>query len=137
MAKTKDINDPADVTAYIQKLVPDFAKIVEAIRHLILSTDKNIGEQIKWNSPSFFYTGEMKPFDPKEYKRDIVVVNLHRGYALLVFPTGAKIKDPGGLLEGDYKDGRRLARFQDMNDVKTKGKALQSVIKDWLKQVDK
>src|SRR5687768_3954242 len=137
MAKTKDVHDPAGVTAHIQKLNPDLAKIITALRQLILSTDKNIGEQIKWNSPSFFYTGEMKPFDPKEYKRDMVVVNLHRGYALLVFPTGAKITDPDGLLEGDYKDGRRLTKFQDMKDVKTKGKALQSVIKDWLKQVDK
>ena len=137
MAKSKDINDPVSITKYIQTLDPSLAKIVEAIRQIILEADKEIGEQIKWNSPSFFYTGEMKPFNPKEYKRDIVVLNLHKGYALLVFPTGSKVNDTTGLLEGDYKDGRRLAKFQDMNDVKAKGKALQKVIKEWLILVDK
>ena len=125
------------VTEYIQKLDPELRKLVEAIREIILKTDKTISEEVKWNSPSFFYNGEMKPFSPKEYKRDIVVVNLHRGHPLLVFPTGAKVKDASGLLEGDYKDGRRLAKISDLKDLKSKEKALQQVIKAWLKQVDK
>lgn len=136
MAKAKDINDPFSVTAFISKLEPGLAEIIEAVRKIILSTDKEIGEQIKWNSPAFFYTGAMRPFNPKDYKRDIVVVNIHKGYALLVFPTGAIINDTAALLEGDFKDGRRLAKFTDMNDVKQKGKALQAVIKAWLKLVD-
>ena len=53
----------------------------------------------------------MKPFDPKEYKRDLIVMNLHKGRIMLVFPSGAKVNDTSGLLEGDYKDGRRLAIF--------------------------
>ena len=137
MAKTKDINDPKSVTEYIQKLDPDFARLVEAIRQLILSTDKEIGEQIKWNSPSFFYQGKMKPFDPKEYKRDIIVLNIRKGIALLVFPTGAIINDATGILEGQYTDGRRLVTFTNTNDVAVKGKDLQKVIKQWLKLVDK
>src|SRR5688572_4441849 len=104
----KDINDPKAVTTYIQKLEPGLAALIEAIRQLILSTDKEVGEQIKWNSPSFFYQGEMKAFDAKEYKRDIVVVNIRKGHALLVFPTGATVNDPSGILEGNYTDGRRM-----------------------------
>lgn len=137
MAKAKDVNDPKSVTEYIQKLDPGFARLVEAIRQLILSTDKEIGEQIKWNSPSFFYQGEMKPFNPKEYKRDIMVLNIRKGIALLVFPTGAIINDTTGILEGQYTDGRRLVTFTDMKDVAAKGKDLQKVIKQWLKLVDK
>lgn len=137
MAKSKDIHDPASVTAYIQKLEPGFAELIEAIRKLILSTDKMIGEQIKWNSPSFFYTGEMKPFDPKEYKRDIVVVNIRKEQALLVFPTGARIQDTTGILEGNYTDGRRMVTFKNREDVKANGKDLQKVIQEWLKGVEK
>lgn len=58
----------------------------------------------------------MKPFDPKEYKRDIVVMNLHKGKILLVFPTGARINDGTGILEGKYTDGRRVVIITDMND---------------------
>ena len=112
-------------------------KIVETIRRIILSTDKEIGERIKWNNPSFYYTGEMKPFDPKEYKREMIVFNLFKGRILFVFPSGAKVNDRSGLLEGDYKDGRRIIIFKDMEDVKAKEKALRSIIKEWLKLVDK
>ena len=79
----------------------------------------------------------MKEFDPKEYKRDMIVLNLYKNRIMLVFPSGAKVKDKSGLLEGNYKDGRRITIFKDMDDVKTKEKTLQKVIKDWLKLVDK
>lgn len=137
MAKAVKLSDTEQVTQHIKKLDPAIGKIIETIRQIILSTDKEVGERIKWNNPSFYYTGEMKAFDPKEYKREIVVMNLHKGRIMLVFPSGAKVKDSSGLLTGDYKDGRRLIIFADMKDVKAKEKALQKIIKDWLKLVDK
>jgi len=135
--KSEKLSDEEAVTAHIQRLEPGLSKIVEVIRQIILSTDKEIGERIKWNNPSFYYTGEMKPFDPKEYKREIIVMNLFKGRIMLVFPSGAKVKDSSGLLQGDYKDGRRITIFKDLKDVKSNEKALQSVIKQWLKLVDK
>ena len=136
MAKSKDINDPAAVTAYIQKLDTEQGKLVQMLREIILDSDKSVGEQIKWNAPTFFYTGEMKPFDPKEYKRDIVVMNLRKGPILLIFPTGMNIKDTTGLLEGNYDDGRRIATFTDMSAAASRKKDLQSVIRDWVSLVD-
>lgn len=133
----KDIHDPKSVTEFIQKLKPEIGKIIETIRQFILNTDNAVGEQIKWNSPSFFYQGEMKPFNPKEYKRDIVVLNIRKGTALPVFPTGATIKDTSGILEGNYEDGRRMVTLKNMEEVKTKGKNLQKLIQEWLNQVDK
>ena len=79
----------------------------------------------------------MKPFNPKEYKRDIVVMNLYKGRIMLVFPSGAKVNDTSGLLEGDYKDGRRTVVFNDIDDVRAKKKSLQAIIKKWLELVDK
>lgn len=137
MAKTIKLSDRQQVTDHIKKLNPAFGKIIEAIRQIILKTNKEIGERIKWNNPSFYYTGEMKPFDPKEYKREIAVFNLYKERIMLVFPGGEKIKDSSGLLEGDYKDGRRLIILKDMKDVKAKEKALQAIIKKWLALVDK
>lgn len=133
----KNPSDQEQVTAHIKKLDPAFGKIIETIRQIILGTDKEIGERIKWNNPSFYYTGEMKPFDPKEYKREIIVFNLFKGRIILVFPSGAKINDTSGFLEGEYKDGRRIVIFKDMDDVKSKEKAMRKVIKEWLKLVDK
>ena len=137
MTKSIKLTDQEQVTQHIKQLEPAFGKIIETIRQIILSSDKEVGERIKWNNPSFYYTGEMKAFDPKEYKREIVVMNLFKGRIMLVFPSGAKLKDPTGLLEGDYKDGRRLLIFKDLKDVKAKEKALQNLVKEWLKLVDK
>ena len=137
MAKAIKPSDKEQVTQHIKKLEPALGKIIEVIRQIILSTDTEIGERIKWNNPSFYYTGEMKAFDPKEYKRELIVMNLYKGRIMLVFPSGAKVKYASGLLTGDYKDGRRITVFEDMKDVKAKEKALQKIIKDWLKLVEK
>lgn len=138
MAKETHINSPELVTAYIKKLEPNTATLVEAIRKHIISTDKQIGEQIKWNSPSFFFGGEMKPFDPKEYKRDIIVMNLFKKeFVMLVFPSGAKIDDPSGILEGEYADGRRLLKIHDLEELKKIERPLKKAIKDWLGKVEK
>jgi Domain of unknown function (DU1801) len=136
MAKSKDANNSVGVTDFIQKLDPNVVAIIEEIRQIILGTDNIIDEQIKWNSPSFFYAGEMKPFDPKEYKRDLAVLNI-RKEIMLVFPTGASIDDTSGILEGTYSDGRRLVYFKDFEAVKTKKESLQRVIKAWIALVDK
>ena len=49
-----------------------------------------------------------------------------------MFHKGAFIKDKSGLLEGDAKEGR-TARFTDMQDIEKKKKALENVIKEWIK----
>jgi hypothetical protein len=136
MAKASSIPDSEQVTEHIATLDPSIRTTVEYLRKLILKTDPSIGERIKWNNPSFYYTGEMKPFDPKEYKREIIVFNLHKNRIMLIFPTGAKVKDKTGFLTGDFKDGRRMVIFKDFADLKARQKALQDVISKWLKLVE-
>lgn len=135
MAKTK-LSNTEQVSAYIDKLEQPTQGIVVALRQIILSTDEQIAEEIKWNAPSFYYSGEIKPFDPKEYRRHIIVMNLHKRI-LLVFPSGAKIDNPSGLLTGDYKDGRRLVEIKTIDEVKSIKPQLQAAIKDWLSKVEK
>jgi hypothetical protein len=131
------LTEQEQVTEHISKLEPTLAEVVETLRQIILSTNKEIGERIKWNNPSFYYTGEMKEFDPKEFKRDMIVMNLFKGRIMLVFPSGEKVNDKSGLLEGNYKDGRRISTFKDLSDIKEKEKPLKKIIKDWLKLIDK
>jgi hypothetical protein len=135
---TSKPSEPEKVDAYMGKLKHPLAKVVEDLRRIILSTDKEIGEQIKWNAPTFFYAGKMKPTDPKDYRRYIVVFNLYQKDCIrLVFPSGARVKDASGLLEGEYADGRRLASFHNSKDVKSNEKALRAVIVKWLKLLEK
>jgi hypothetical protein len=129
---------PAEVNKYMKGLKHPLAEVVESLRQLILNAHPDIGEEIKWNAPSFFFTGKMAPSDPKLYKRYLVVFNLFRKDCIrLVFWNGAKVSDPSGLLEGDYADGRRLAMFRSMADVKAKGKALRQVVKQQVEVLDR
>ena len=136
MAKST-LSDKEQVDAHISKLDPTLKPIIEYIRQLILATDPEIDQRIKWNNPSMYYTGEMQLFDPKEYKREIVVFNLYKGRIMLVFPSGAKVNDTSGLLEGKFSDGRRTVTFTDLNDVRAKEMDLQNVIKKWLTMIEK
>ncbi|MGX5820262.1 DUF1801 domain-containing protein [Chitinophaga lutea] len=108
---------------------------IQILRRIILDTDPQIAEQVKWNAPAFHYTGDMKPFNPKEYKRDIVVFNLRqKDHLLLVFPTGARLQH--ALLEGDYADGRRMLKIHGPEDAKAKAHALQEIIRQWVDTVE-
>lgn len=110
MSKLNKLSNQDQVSRYIKKLEPEIGKIIETLRHIILNTDEAIAEHVKWNSPSFYYSGEMADFDPKEYKRDLIVMNLHKGKVMLVFPTGAKVKNPLSIMEGNFKDTRKIDR---------------------------
>ncbi|WP_276501582.1 hypothetical protein [Terrimonas pollutisoli] len=45
MPESKDIHDPAAVTAYIQIPDPVFAKAIETLRQVILGVGKEVGGQ--------------------------------------------------------------------------------------------
>lgn len=131
-------SEPGKVNEYMASIEHPLADVLEALRQIILKTDPQIGEEIKWNAPTFFYTGEMQPYNPKEFKRILIVSNVFRKDCIrLVFWNGANVNDPSGFLEGDYADGRRLAMFYNLSDVESKEKLLQSVVTQQLALLDK
>ncbi|MFM2326962.1 MAG: hypothetical protein RIR31_1164 [Bacteroidota bacterium] len=128
---------PEKVDEFMSKLKHPLFDVVEYLRVFILSTDKKLGEEIFWNAPAFFYTGKMKPFKPKEYKRYVVGLNLFKKDCVrLIFLRGASVTDPEKLLEGDYKDGRRITSLKNIADVKSKEKYLKKIIKQLVKSID-
>ena len=141
IVKVKKVNinfESTLVDEYLQKLKSEHAEILQALRSFILKCDKYIAEHIKWNVPSFYYTGEMKSFDPKDYKRDLIVTNFRqKDHVLLILPSGSKLSNKSEFLEGDYKDGRRLIKIYNMEDFKTKRKKLEQSIKEWITLIDK
>lgn len=136
MAKAKQ-TESEQVTEHISKLPDNFQAPVQYLRQLILHIDPLISEQVKWNAPAFYYNGPMKDFNPKEYKRDILVMNLRKERILIVLPTGAILQNKSGLLEGEYTDGRRLIQFNNLADIQSKEKDFIEIIQEWLSLVEK
>lgn len=132
------ISEPEAVDVFLEKLNHPLKPVVEYLRTVILNADKSIGEGIYWNAPTFYYTGKMKPFDPKEYKRYIVGFNFYKQDNLrLIFLRGADATDPTGLLTGNFSDKRKLASFQSLEQVKEQEAALVGIIKDLVKKIDR
>jgi hypothetical protein len=79
----------------------------------------------------------MKDFDPKQYKRDILVMNLRKDKIMCVLPTGMDLSNNTEILEGNYTDGRRIINFSNLEDIKRKEVMLMEVIKEWLSLIEK
>ncbi len=112
--------------------------MINGLRTIILGVDPNIQEQVKWNSPSFFYAGEMPPFNPKEYKRDICVINLVKKDELrLIFPNGARINDPTGLLQGNFPDSRKMIVISKEANLSSFQSGLTQIFRLWIETINK
>lgn len=126
---TLGISESEKVDEFMANLKYPLLDLTQHLRKFILSIDSRIGEGVYWNAPTFYFTGEMQPFNPKEYKRYLVGFNFYRKDEIrLVFLKGATVPDPTGLLQGDYKDGRRIASFTSINDFESKKNALKRII---------
>lgn len=119
------------VIEYMSVLEHPLKKEIEIIREIILSTNTQITEHIKWNAPSFCFNNE-----------DRVTFNLRgKGHVQLIFHCGAKVKDnkakeplfydTTGLLDWVAGD-RATVKFINMNDVKAKEEKLIEVITKWI-----
>ena len=136
--KTIKPSQPEQVDTFLRALDHPLLSVVRKAREAVLSASPSIGEEIKWNAPSFYYAGQMKPTDPKLYARYLVSFNLFKKDCLrLIFLRAGGLSDPTGLLEGDYEDGRRIALLSSLADIRAKAPALKAVLRQQLAQIEK
>jgi uncharacterized protein YdhG (YjbR/CyaY superfamily) len=123
MKKSKSAANQAEqVNEFMDTLDHTFKTEVQMVREIIKNVNKDITEQIKWNAPSFSYNGE-----------SLVTFNLWEKERIhLVFhnPMISQVKSK--LLEGDYEH-RRMAYFEDKQDLDAKKATLEKVLKDLIK----
>jgi uncharacterized protein YdhG (YjbR/CyaY superfamily) len=123
MKKSKSAANQAEqVNEFMDTLDHPFKTEVQMVREIIKNVNKDITEQIKWNAPSFSYNGE-----------SLVTFNLWEKERIhLVFhnPMISQVKSK--LLEGDYEH-RRMAYFEDKQDLDAKKATLEKVLKDLIK----
>lgn len=123
--------DPA-VDDYLRALKHPRKSDIELVRQIILGIDPGIREGIKWNSPSFrtndyFATVNLRV----RGKQDHVWLILHTG-AKAKKIKDVKIDDPDGLLEWLAKD-RCLVTFVDGKEIQKKRKALEAILRQWIR----
>jgi hypothetical protein len=118
-----------DVETYMAALDHPLKGVVEAVRTALIGSDSAIGEQIKWNAPSFTWQGE-----------DRVTFNIRpNAPLLLIFHLGAKTKDDAGfafedetgLLDWKARD-RAVVTIASEADWAANGAAITGLIRRWM-----
>jgi hypothetical protein len=118
------------VSAYMQRLEHPLKAEIEALRQVILGANDRIGEEIKWNAPSFYVDEHFATFNLRSAE-----------HVLIIFHMGAKVRedsgqarhieDPAGLLEWITVD-RAAAKFCRLSDVDARRSALADVVNQWI-----
>jgi hypothetical protein len=125
------------IDTLLSKIQHEMLDEIQALRKIILDAHPNIEEQVKWNSPAFFFTGEIDNYDPKTYLKDLLVLHLRKpNQILMVFPNGALIDPPNEVLEGNYKDGRRMISIVKGEDLNKKSQAIQQCIHTLIQKIN-
>jgi len=129
-SNTKKVENASELVRRLQHpLKPE----IEAVRQIILGANDQIGEEIKWNAPSFYVKEHFATFNL--HSREFVQVIFHTGAKMKDNSAeGMKIKDPSGVLEWIAKD-RGAAKFYNMSDVTSRRAALGDVVKQWIKRM--
>lgn len=128
--KTKQTGEQA-VALFLEQTDHPLKSEMIALRKLILASDPDITEHIKWNAPSFCVNGEDR-FTFKLNSPQAVDIIFHRGAKVKTMPAEKLIDDPDGLLKWASND-RAVATFTNMNEIQTKELALRVLIKEWKK----
>ena len=108
------------VNEFLDKKNHPLTAEIQKVREIILGTDNRIEEAIKWSSPTFIYKGNMASFFMNAKK-----------FVSLMFHKGALLPNESSLLEGDGKEAR-VARFSNLDDIKEKKEALESLVREWI-----
>jgi hypothetical protein len=117
-----------DVEAFFGSLKHPSKRALLALREIILAADGSIAEGIKWNVPSFRTTEYFATLHPRA--KDGIQVIMHLG-ARARGKSARGVGDPTGILEWASPD-RALARFQDLNDLRSRRTAFQKLVRQWI-----
>lgn len=128
---TRKAAPAASVTEYIARLGEPLRSEVEALRQVVLGVANGIGEEVKWNAPSFrmgqhFATLRLNGKVPLQ-------IILHLGAKKSSLPQSA-IDDPAGLLQWLGPD-RACVGFAKPGAVAAQASALRAIVRQWVRYV--
>jgi hypothetical protein len=120
------------VDSFLERLEHPRKPAILALRQVVRAADARIGEELKWNAPSFFTAEHFATFNLRA--RDGVQLVLHRGAKPRETPGRLPVDDPSGLLEWKAND-RAIATFRDEDEVAARSAALTAIIRAWIEHV--
>lgn len=131
MAKQK-INLNSEVTALLDELKHPFRKEIEQLRNCILSADKNLTENIKWNGPNYCFDSEDRITMRVQPLTKQVQLIFHRGAKKQEQPKDKLIANKSKMLVWKEND-RAIITFKSMQDIENGKAELTTIVNEWIK----
>ena len=100
---------------WLASLQPPLRPIAESLRRLILETDPDLSESIKWGNPTFERVGK------------VCYLAATKAYVSLGFFNGAALTDPEGIIEGTGKKMRHV-KVRVLEDIRSE------LLSSWVRQ---
>ena len=119
-----------EVTTQVKSVKHPLEEGINDLRNFILTTDNDLTETIKWNSPNYVFKGD---------DRITMRVQVPK-FIQLIFHCGAKVREPlpdrlicdeSGLLEWKSND-RAVITFKSRAEIESGKEALKKIIHEWL-----
>ena len=120
------------VEEFLFSLEEDKRQQVDALRDLILKTEPNLEEHIKWNAPSYVLDDEDRITFNLMNNQQIVKLVFHIGATRKEDKKGAPVmRDASGLIEWS-SDIRGMIAFAKTENITSNEATIKRIIKDWL-----
>ena len=126
--QTSNLN--SEVTDFLDQLNHQFRKEIEQLRIFILSSDKNLTENIKWNGPNYCIENQDRITMRIQPPKNIQLI-FHRGAMKQEQPKDRLIEENSKLLIWKEND-RAVATFKNMTEIKNAETVLTEIVKKWI-----
>ncbi|MEY3238559.1 MAG: hypothetical protein RI883_2660 [Bacteroidota bacterium] len=119
-----------EVTQFLDNQNHPFRGEIEVLRLLILNTNLELTENIKWNGPNYCFA-----------EQDRITIKIQPPKNLqIIFHCGAKVKEQpkGKLIKNDFglliwkENNRAVATFNSMQEIEQNAVQLPSIVKEWI-----
>ena len=119
-----------EVTQFLDDQNHPFRSEIEVLRLLILNTNLELTENIKWNGPNYSFA-----------EQDRITIKIQPPKNLqIIFHCGAKVKEQpkGKLIKNDFglliwkENNRAVATFNSMQEIEQNSVQLSSIVKEWI-----
>ena len=118
------------VTKFLDEQQHPLRAEIEQLRTIILKSESELVENIKWNGPNYCFNHEdritMRIQPPKQ-----VQLIFHRGAKKLEQPKTKLIDDKSGLLAWKEND-RALATFKNSAEILAAKPNLETIVRNWI-----
>ena len=118
------------VTIFLEEQNHPLRIEIEALRHLILTANRALVENIKWNGPNYSLNDRdritMKIQPPKN-----IQLIFHRGAKVKEQPKEKLIREDFGLLDWKEND-RAVAIFMSILEIEKNKELISAIVNEWL-----